>query len=205
MLIKLEFDTLSRIKEILEHFGIISGLRCNVDKTNLLPIGENIIIDNRIHELGFNIVDNLTVLGLEIDRNGATEKNFSRVTDKIKALIANWKPYNLSLPGRINIAKSMLYSQINYLGCFLDFPPECISNIEKAITDFVKGKLNVAKTRLFSPPKDGGLGLFEVNIFLHAQRCAWIKRCMVIDEQWKVQLYINNFGNILNCKAKHEF
>jgi hypothetical protein len=71
------------------------------------------------------------------------------------------------------------------------------------ITDFVKGKLNVSNKRLFTLPKDGGLGLFELEIFLHAQRCAWIKRCMVIDEQWKVQLYINNFGNILNCKAKN--
>jgi hypothetical protein len=61
----------------------------------------------------------------------------------------------------------------------------------------------VAKKRLFSSPRIGGLGLFELDIFLHAQRCAWIKRCTVIDEQWKVQLYINNFGNILNCKAQN--
>jgi hypothetical protein len=94
MLIKLDFDTLSRIKVILEQFGIISGLRCNVEKTNLLPIGENIIIDDRIYDLGFNIVDSLTVLGLEIDSNGATEKNFSRIAEKIKSLIANWRPYN---------------------------------------------------------------------------------------------------------------
>jgi hypothetical protein len=122
MLIALEYETLHRIKVILEQFGAISGLRCNVEKTNLLPLGENINFDVRIHELGFNIVDKLTVLGLEIDRNGATENNFSRVAYKIKALIANWKPYNLSLPGRINIAKSLLYSQINYLGCFQSFP-----------------------------------------------------------------------------------
>jgi hypothetical protein len=203
MLIKLEFATLSRIKEILEQFGEMSGLRCNVEKTNLLPIGENIIIDNRIYELGFNIVNSLTVLGLEVDCNGVTGKNFSCVSEKIKALIANWRPYNLSLPGRIVIAKSMLHSQINYLGCFLTFPTECISNIENSIANFVNGKLNVAKKRLFSSPRNGGLGLFELDIFLHAQRCAWIKRCTVIDEQWKVQLYINNFGNILNCKAQN--
>jgi hypothetical protein len=203
MLIKLEFETLSRIKLILEQFGDISGLRCNVEKTNLLPLGNNINMDARIYDLGFNIVDSLTVLGLEINSNGATDKNFSRVVDKITSLIANWRPYNLSLPGRINIAKSMLYSQVNYLGCFLSFPSEYLERIDKAITDFVKGKLNVAKKRLYIPPKDGGLGLFELNNFLHAQRCAWIKRSLALDEQWKVQLYINNFGNILNCNSKN--
>jgi hypothetical protein len=203
MLIKLEFATLSRIKDILVQFGDMSGLKCNVEKTNLLLIGDNIILDNRINELGFNIVNSLTVLGLEVDGNGATAKNFSRVTEKIKALIANWRPYNLSLPGRIAIAKSMLYSQINYLGCFLTFPTECIASIENSIASFVNGKLNVAKKRLFCSPRNGGLGLFELESFLHAQRCAWIKRCIVLDEQWKAQLYINNFGNVFNCKAQY--
>jgi hypothetical protein len=203
MLIKLEYETLLRVKLILEQLGNISGLLCNVEKTNLLPLGENINFDERIYELGFNIVNKLTVLGLEVDRNGVTENNFSRIADKINALIANWRPYNLSLPGRINIAKSLLYSQINYLGCFQSFPARYIEIIDNAITSFVKGKLNIAKKRLYTTPKEGGLGLFDLNTFLHAQRCAWVKRCLTLDEQWKVQLFINNFGNVLNCKAKY--
>jgi hypothetical protein len=63
----------------------------------------------------------------------------------------------------------------------------------------------VAKKRLYATPKEGGLGLFDLNTFLHAQKCAWIKRCLALDEQWKVQLYINNFGNVLNCKSKNTF
>ncbi len=114
-----------------------------------------------------------------------------------------WLPYKLSLPGRINIAKSLMYSQINYLGCFLPFPAGFITSIDNSITNFVKGKLNVAKKRLYKPVKEGGLGLFEITNFLHAQRCAWIRRCLSLDEQWKVQLYVNNYGNILNCKSEN--
>ncbi len=201
MIVKLEYDTILRIKTILEQFGSLSGLLCNVDKTTLLPIGQNFQIDNRIRDLGFIIVDKVTILGLELDRNGVTAENFVKLIEKIRAIIANWVPYNLSLPGRINIAKSLMYSQINYLGCFLPFPEEHISVIDSIITCFVKGKINIAKKRLYLSPKDSGLGLFDIPIFLHAQRCAWIKRCLNMDEQWKVQLYINNFGNILNCKA----
>jgi hypothetical protein len=49
----------------LEQFGILSGLLCNVDKTTLLPIGQNLHIDNRIRDLGFVIVEKVTILGLE--------------------------------------------------------------------------------------------------------------------------------------------
>ncbi len=146
-------------------------------------------------------MEKVTILGLEISGDGVTNNNFVRIVDKIRSLIANWVPYKLSLPGRINIAKSLMYSQINYLGCFLKFPEEYINTIDGLITGFVKGKLNIAKKRLYLCPKDGGLGLFDIPTFLHAQRCAWIKRCLSLDEQWKVQLYINNYGNVLNCKS----
>jgi hypothetical protein len=67
MIVKLEYETIVRIKTILEQFGILSGLLCNVDKTTLFPIGQNIQIDNRIRDLGFVIVEKVTVLGLLFD------------------------------------------------------------------------------------------------------------------------------------------
>ena len=83
-----------------------------------------------------------------------------------------------------------MYSQINYLGCFLHFPAEYSNAIDNMITGFVKGKLNIAKKRLYLTPKEGGLGLFDIPTFLHAQRCAWVKRSTLLDEHWKVQLML---------------
>jgi hypothetical protein len=178
MLVKMDYNTICRIKNILEEFGSMSGLLCNVDKTTLLPIGPNGQLDDRILHTGFVLVDKVTILGLELNSDGVTNKNFQCILDKIKAIIANWTPYKLSLPGRITIAKSLMYSQINYLGCFLTFPEGFITSIDDSITSFVKGKLNVAKKRLYKPVKEGGLGLFKIPNFLHAQRCAWIKRSL---------------------------
>jgi hypothetical protein len=203
MLVKLDYNSLLRIKTILENFGAMSGLVCNLDKTTLTVLGNGVILDDRIRTLGFSIVKSSTILGLEIDCTGYTIKNFEKIRDKIRAIIATWAPFKLSLPGWINIAKSLLYSQINYLGCFLPLPPEIISTIDHSITTFVKGKLNVAKKRLYRPVDQGGLGLFDINIFLDAQRCAWIKRSLDLDDHWKVQLYINNFGLIFNSKGLH--
>jgi hypothetical protein len=122
LIVKCSYANLVRIKEILEDFGIMSGLVCNVEKTVLLPIGADTVIDENIRALGFAVVDSVTILGLEIDRNGYTPSNFDKIIDKIRKQIAIWRPFNLSLPGRISVSKTMLYSQINYLGCFLPLP-----------------------------------------------------------------------------------
>ncbi len=91
----------------------MSGLICNVEKTMLLPIGAVVPPGDRILELGFVVVDEVTILGLKIDKGGSKSENFNIIAGKISKQISIWRPFNLSLPGRINIAKTMLYSQIN--------------------------------------------------------------------------------------------
>ncbi len=63
-----------------------------MEKTTLLTIGQNIQIDDRIRNLGFIIVDKVTILGLEISSDGVTTSNFTRLVEKIRSLIANWTP-----------------------------------------------------------------------------------------------------------------
>jgi hypothetical protein len=203
LIVKMRYETLLRIKTILEDFEIMSGLVCNVDKTVLVPIGVEVEIDDRIRELGFIISNKVTILGLEIDRNGYTNDNFARKVEKIRMQIRTWLPFNLSLPGRIAIAKSMLYSQINYFGCFLLIPSAVVTECDNLITSFVKGTLNIAKKRLYKHPTLGGLGLFELKDFLDSQKCAWIKRSLNLNEVWKILIYTANYGRIFNCKARN--
>ncbi len=188
LIVKLTYENLLRIKTILEEFGLLSGLVCNVEKTVLMSVGNNIVIDERIANLGFNIEQKVTILGLTFDGNGNFDCNFEKIRNKIMKQINFWKPFNLSLPGRINIAKAMLYSQINYIGCFLPIPNEYLYVYDQLITNYVKGPLNIARKRLYLTPEDGGIGLFELNDFLDAQKCAWIKRSVSLDQHWKVNL-----------------
>jgi hypothetical protein len=203
LIVKLTYENLLRIKIILEEFGLLSGLVCNVEKTVQMAVGNDTVIDERIANLGLNIEQKVTILGLTFDGKGNFESNFEKIREKISKQITFWKPFNLSLPGRINIAKAMLYSQINYIGCFLPISKEYLSTYDQLITNFVKGTLNIARKRLYLMPEDGGLGLFELTDFLDAQKCAWIKRSISLDEQWKVNLYVKNFGNVFNSKARN--
>jgi hypothetical protein len=201
MIVKLTYENLLRIKTILEEFGLMSGLVCNVEKTVLLPVGNPVIVDPRIADLGFTVVDKVTILGLVIDRNGYTQSNFEKIQAKINYNIQHWRPFNLSLPGRILIAKCMLYSQLNYLGCFITIPENYMATYDNMIVRFVSGNLNITKKRMYRSPEDGGLGLFVLNDFLDSQKCAWIKRSIGLDETWKIILYLYNYGNVFNSKS----
>ena len=60
----LDFDSLRRIKETLMNFKVLSGLECNVEKSYLMRFG-NLTgeIDQNIIDLGFPVVNSITVLG----------------------------------------------------------------------------------------------------------------------------------------------
>ena len=61
-----------------------------------------------------------TILGFDIDSKlERLDKNNDRILDKIISIIKKWKPYNLSLRGRLTIAKTMLISQITYISTVL--------------------------------------------------------------------------------------
>ena len=58
--------------------------------------------------------DSFKILGFHIDSKLKNlEINFKLVKEKIRNIISTWKPYNLSLRGRITIAKVKLVSQID--------------------------------------------------------------------------------------------
>jgi hypothetical protein len=162
-LLKLEFETLSKLKKVLHDFGMLSGLECNVDKTTLLQVGDASPISQEIVDLGFAVVNEVTVLGLRISGPGADfGGSLNKICENLQSQVLHWSRFNLSLPGRIAIAKPMLYSQINYLGCFLPIDPHIIGEYELIIERFVKGKLSIAKNRIYKPVCMGGLGLFKL-------------------------------------------
>jgi len=198
----MELASLKRIKDILHEFGILSGLECNVEKTNIMPIGNNDPVSAEIRDLGFTICSSLTVLGLKINNDVFNlQENWDGIVQKVRNQIHYWSRFTLSLPGRINIAKTMLYSQINYLGCILPIPVQTASVLEDLIENFVTGPLRIAKKRLYLSPENGGLGLFEIKTFLDAQKVAWIVRANDTDEIWKIKLFIAGSGNVYNIRS----
>jgi hypothetical protein len=96
----------------LREFAIISVLQCNIDKTSVIPLGSELdITDDNIlcPDLELAWETEFAILGFTVDNKV-----------KVKALITKWRSYNLSVNGRVAIAKSFLLSQYTYIGSVLD-------------------------------------------------------------------------------------
>jgi hypothetical protein len=137
--VRAEFESLNSIKESMLQFGVISGLCTNVEKTTMMRIGNrDTVLDPRISELGFVMVDNMKILGFEIDnRVERLGKNFDKCISKMRQIVGNWSRFRLTLPGRIAIAKSLLLSQITFPGTVLDPDPGQLNDMNTIIENFV--------------------------------------------------------------------
>jgi hypothetical protein len=106
-------------------------------KSVLMQVGRITEPTEDIPNLGFSHVNEIRILGMTIDQNiSQLDQNFVVIHEKIKNSVAYWKRYNLSLPGRINVIKSLLVSLINHLGCFLMPKPATLKGIQKTLGDF---------------------------------------------------------------------
>jgi hypothetical protein len=79
-------NNLRNLRQILEDFGKISGLKCNYDKTVVMPIG--IVSDSNIPLHGFCLSNSVKLLGLNITNNLAElPSNFINFAGKIRNTI----------------------------------------------------------------------------------------------------------------------
>ena len=192
-----EIGSLSAIKNILTDFGNFSGLKCNFDKTSIMLVGDREAVTNEILELGFPMVNSVKILGLEIDFDlRMLDTVHDKTIGKIRNIINFWHRFNLSLPGRISIAKTLLFSQINFLGCII-MPTEVqVTSMQNLIDEFVTKNLNVSKSRIYISTKNGGLGCFKIKEFLSAQHVIWIKKAFLFSkDNWSYDLKKLCHGN----------
>ena len=177
----------------ITQFHNISGLSCNLDKTVVVPIGQNTNKhDILCPDLGMTWDDTFTILGFTIDNTlKHLDSNFTKIKQKIQNLITLWKPYNLSLRGRITITKVKLVSQLTFVSTVLDTNHSIINEIQELINNFVMGikpggKHWISKDIIYTPTKLGGLGVIFLEDFIKAIKCSWVKRYCIdmLDDHW---------------------
>jgi hypothetical protein len=190
---------LYKLKQILEDFSKISGLKCNFDKTCVIPLNCGADDIALISQVGFKIVDNVTLLGFRLDENGPmTEIIFQDVYRKICNIIAMWDRYKLSLPGRIGIFKSLLLSQVSFHGSILRPSTDTVKRIQAVMNNYVIGNLRVAKDRLYTDPGRGGLGLIDLDQYLVGLHVSWVKKAnLSAIDNWRTDLRSVTYGNPL--------
>jgi hypothetical protein len=196
---KLKVEGLNAIQENLTNFALISGLKCNVDKSMIMIVGtEN--VPEFVNLSGFQVCNTLRILGFDITKNYKDlTNNFTGVLDKIERMANFWNRYRLSLQGRISVAKTLLLSQIGYIGSIITPLPEQLTAMQGLIDNFVCGTMNISKKMINVEPIKGGLGMINISDYITALQCSWIKRGLDSNiDSWRSDLNDITGENIVN-------
>ena len=110
-------ESIREVIPILDRFEVLSGLKVNRDKTQVLRIGKGAISDPILcPELGLKWVTKLKVMGIYLTpKPSDMMDNFKEKTEKIEKLLNRWTFRNLTVYGRIRVVKSLALSKITHL------------------------------------------------------------------------------------------
>jgi hypothetical protein len=188
-------ESVGSLENILVQFSEISGLQCNFGKSSITFINET----PSDFSTKFMVTDSFTLLGAKIDKNLETiQDNFVDTRKKIIKNIYFWDRFELSLPGRICIAKTFLISQVNYLGSIILPNDDMLNDMQDMIDKFCTKGIKFAKNQLYLPPAEGGLGLINLKSLLLSQQSIWVKRASVSTrDNWRLDLWVSGSGNCL--------
>jgi hypothetical protein len=175
VLFKLMGNALRSILDILDGFSVLSGLAINREKTHIMISGRDWEGGDTIE--GISVKKECRLLGVILDNKLENlQCNWEMRINKISGLINFWNQYNLSITGRVLVAKTFLLSQVTFLMGLIKLNQETADRIERLIERYVLGKLQVARDRIYNTVEQGGIGLIKISELDTAIGCGWINR-----------------------------
>ncbi|WKA03333.1 hypothetical protein VitviT2T_021448 [Vitis vinifera] len=180
-------EQLSALSWILAWFEAASGLRINLDKNVLIPVGEVEDIEEMVVELGCKVGLLPTVyLGLPLGAHHKVVSMWDGVEERMRKRLAQWKRQYISKGGRITLIKSTMASLPIYNMSLFRMPKSVANRLEKLQRDFLWGggslerKVYLIKWEVVCTQKEkGGLGIRKIDPLNKALLGKWLWRFAV--------------------------
>ncbi|RVW50024.1 Retrovirus-related Pol polyprotein from transposon RE1 [Vitis vinifera] len=187
-------EQLTNLSWILAWFEAASGLRINLAKSVLIPVGEVDGMEELAAELGCKLGALPAVyLGLPLGANHKNASSWDGVEERMRRRLAQWKRQYISKGGRITLIKSTLASIPIYLLSLIRIPKVVAKRIEKIQRDFLweggslEGKVHLINWQVVcSPKEEGGLGIRKIELLNKTLLGKWVWRyAYEKDNLWK--------------------
>ncbi len=177
IIFKLQENSVTSILDVMENFYRMCGLRLNKNKTQLMITGRDIHIENNRID-GIEVVENVNILGLTIDRKLENlEENWHKVNSKMRKLCGYWTTFRLSITGRVMVCKTYILSQAIYVMNLLPMSDEIAETINNIMVQFISGTDRpIERRRLFLQSELGGYDMFDVKHLELSIKAMWIGR-----------------------------
>lgn len=196
-------ESLKPYLQILDCFGIISGLKLNKKKTKVMWIGS--MKDSNLKVLDFKTTkEPIKVLGVHLSYNKSkcTEKNFYDKINKMKTKLNLWLSRDLTIYGKSLLVKALGISQLVYAASMLTVPESVIKTVQENLFAFLwkNRKDKIKRMVMYQPVAEGGINFVNFYMVVKSLRLAWIGRLLgESDDKWKVipNYYFRNYGGLL--------
>ncbi|RVX23043.1 LINE-1 retrotransposable element ORF2 protein [Vitis vinifera] len=178
-------EDMMTLKNVLLVFGHISGLKVNLDKSNIYGIN---IEQNHLSRLA-EMLDckasgwPILYLGLPLGGNPKTSGFWDPVIERISRRLDGWQKAYLSFGGRITLIQSCLTHMPCYFLSLFKIPASVAAKIERMQRDFLWSGVGEGKRDhlvnwdvVCKPKSRGGLGFGKISIRNVALLGKWLWR-----------------------------
>ena len=170
--------------EIMNAFGVATGLQINMQKSIVAPIRcvgldmEEILQDFPGPRVNFP----MQYLGLPLTLGRLRMVHLQYIQDRAKGRVAGWQGRLLNVAGHRELVRSVLSSLPVYLLTVVKAPKNFLKELDKLRRRFLwagdkeltGGKYKVAWTKVCTPTVNGGLGIIELEKFSRALWLRWL-------------------------------
>ncbi|KAJ9673635.1 hypothetical protein PVL29_023281 [Vitis rotundifolia] len=174
-------EQVTNLSWILAWFEASSGLRINLAKSALIPVGEVAEIEEMAVELGCKVGSlPTTYLGLPLGAHHKATSMWDGVEERMRRRLAQWKRHYISKGGRITLIKSTLASMPTYQLSLFRMPKNVAKRLERIQRDFLWGGV------VCTHKEKGGLGIRRIDMLNKALLGKWVWRfASENDNLWK--------------------
>lgn len=172
------------LRAVLLCFEAVSGLKVNLGKSELVPVGEVNNIISLTELLGCKIASlPIKNLGLPLGASFKAKSIWDGVVEKVEQRLSGWKRLYLSKGGRLTLIKSTFSNLPTYYLSLFPLPVGVANRIEKLFRAFLWGGMGeesklhlVSWQRVSCPIANGGLGVRNLCVFNKTLLGKWLWR-----------------------------
>lgn len=196
------------VKRILQCFQLLSGMKINFAKSQLIgPHVPDAVLSRKAEILGCMLgATPFKYLGAMIGASPSSVAFWNPLVDKVRRKIENYDASNISIAGRLVLLKAAIDSVPVYWFSLFKMPQTVISIIDKLRRRFFWGEDQASQKKIHllnwnsicQRKIDGGLGLASLRARNHAFLAKWIWRAFSERDSFWNKFLVSRYGRAWN-------
>ena len=179
----LDVESLRQAINKFNNFGTLSGLKINLDKTEIVSLSDCKIDSVQLTGLleGIKVATGpFKTLGVwfTCDNEISVKLNYNERIKSMQQTLHIWRARSLSWKGKITILKTLVIPQVIHLFSNIYTPMHILERIDSLFFDFLWGGKppRVKKSTIINDYYEGGLKMPNIYNIHISQKVIWLKR-----------------------------